>query len=659
MKKLNSSLVLGAVLASLSGQAAAELRVVVTPSRVEQAENKVPAYVDVITKSDIEAAGALSIEDALRTHAAVQVTETSFGSNVSLRGFSSESAGSNVLVLVDGQKLNNIDLSSPDLGSVAVGTVERIEIINGSAGVIYGDQAVGGVINIITVASQQAEAGDVSGSLSASSGSYSSGRYSGDVRYQLTDSLSAKIAAEKLDTDNFRDNNNQQKDTGLAKLDFNTEKIKAYAAFSRTEENLGLAGAVSDADIAANRRFSRSEFDGNFIDATTTAASGGVSVAVNDKLSYGVDFSDRETQQKYRQSFFGFAVPLDSLSKIERNHREVKPKITGNIDSPVGVIQLVAGIDLQDSDYSIESSFINRNVDQKMTSFYAQASIPVTDVLSVSPGVRTVRVEDDVVDRDVYPDGQIIKESLEVGSIAFNANFNDELSAYLKVEENFRMAKADEQAYTSPGIIGLKPQMGLSTEIGVKYLAEKWSLNSNFYHLALEDEIIFDNTATKPVGGLSNGANVNADESERVGLVVGGAYQVIDSVKVGGQYSYVDAEFTKGTNKNKEIPGVAKNTYGFFTEHKLGKISSKVDLQYTGSRFASSDSDNSSAKVDSHHVVNLSTLYKEEMWEAGLQVRNIFNEKYNAFTVEAFGGASVRRYPAAERNVWVTAKVKF
>ena len=132
---------------------------VVSAARTEQSTVTIPATINIISRQEIEASGASNVSEVLRNQGGIYLTDF-FGagthSSVAMRGFSSSTAASNTLVIVDGRRLNNIDLSAPDLNSISIKDIERIEIIQGSAGTLYGDQAVGGVINIITKVPEQA-----------------------------------------------------------------------------------------------------------------------------------------------------------------------------------------------------------------------------------------------------------------------------------------------------------------------------------------------------------------------------------------------------------------------------------------------------------------------------------------------------------------------
>jgi iron complex outermembrane recepter protein len=126
--------------------------VVVTGTRFEEQVERIPANITVIDEEDIRNSNARSIPDLLRNEEGIVVRDllgTGKTAQVDLRGFG-ESAPSNVLVLVDGRRVNEIELSGVDWTQIPLENIERIEILRGTGSVLYGDNAVGGVINIIT-----------------------------------------------------------------------------------------------------------------------------------------------------------------------------------------------------------------------------------------------------------------------------------------------------------------------------------------------------------------------------------------------------------------------------------------------------------------------------------------------------------------------------
>ncbi len=123
-------------------------QVVVTASRREQSLEEVPVSISVMDAAEIQYRNAYSIEDAVRYVPGVNLT----GGQVNIRGSSgySRGAGSRVLMLLDGVPFIAGDTGELIFESIAVGQVDRIEVVKGASSALYGSSALGGVINIIT-----------------------------------------------------------------------------------------------------------------------------------------------------------------------------------------------------------------------------------------------------------------------------------------------------------------------------------------------------------------------------------------------------------------------------------------------------------------------------------------------------------------------------
>ena len=178
--------------------------VVVTGTRTQEQIEKVPANVTVITHKEIEDSNAKDVPDLLQTQVGVTV-QNLLGNgkkvNVGLRGFG-ETDPYNTLVLVDGRRVNEIDLSGVDWTQIPLDQIERIEIVRGMGSVLYGDNAVGGVINIITKTpgkTPHAKVGFTSGSYGRNKESVS---LSGGQ-----DKVAASLFAAYDSTNGYRENN--------------------------------------------------------------------------------------------------------------------------------------------------------------------------------------------------------------------------------------------------------------------------------------------------------------------------------------------------------------------------------------------------------------------------------------------------------------------
>jgi iron complex outermembrane receptor protein len=172
---------------------------VVSVSRKEQKLSKAGAAIFVITQDDIHRSGAQNIPDVLRMAPGVNVARIDANAwAISIRGFNSRYSDK-ILVLIDGRSIYSPAFSGVywDQIDVPLEDIERIEVIRGPGGTVWGANAVNGVINIITMSSKAtqgalvvAEAGSQeSGSLTQYGGTAgAAGTYRAFGRYSTTDS---------------------------------------------------------------------------------------------------------------------------------------------------------------------------------------------------------------------------------------------------------------------------------------------------------------------------------------------------------------------------------------------------------------------------------------------------------------------------------------
>lgn len=123
-----------------------QLGTVVTGSRTERRAQDVVVPTEVITRSQIDALGVRDLGQLLQQHAGVEMVYTNRGVGIRLQGLDPEY----VLVLVDGQRIAGRAGTITDVTRFSLRDLERVEIVKGPAAALYGADAVGGVINLIT-----------------------------------------------------------------------------------------------------------------------------------------------------------------------------------------------------------------------------------------------------------------------------------------------------------------------------------------------------------------------------------------------------------------------------------------------------------------------------------------------------------------------------
>ena len=145
------------------GDSAADAEVVVTASRTESLREDSIVSTQVIDRDDIVRSGASTVADLFRSQAGVSTTRSFSGMTVRLQGLNPE----HVLVLVDGQRVIGRKDGAIDLSRYPVDWIERVEIVKGPSSVLYGADAMGGVINLITRRADGPFSADVYGSYGA------------------------------------------------------------------------------------------------------------------------------------------------------------------------------------------------------------------------------------------------------------------------------------------------------------------------------------------------------------------------------------------------------------------------------------------------------------------------------------------------------------
>jgi outer membrane receptor for ferrienterochelin and colicins len=150
---------------------------VITGSRTERRAADTIVPTEVITRAQIEQLGVRDLPQLLQQHPGVEMVYTNRGTGIRLQGLDPEY----VLILVDGQRVSGRSGSITDISRFSLREVERVEIVKGPAAALYGADAMGGVVNLITRRPQKALEGSVRGSFGT--------LLEGDVRAHLGSKL--------------------------------------------------------------------------------------------------------------------------------------------------------------------------------------------------------------------------------------------------------------------------------------------------------------------------------------------------------------------------------------------------------------------------------------------------------------------------------------
>ncbi len=624
--------------------------------RSEQSDAVIPPRIDVISREEIEYSGASHVVDLLKGRSSIQLADT-FGNgaraSIGMRGFG-ETANANTLVLVNGRRLNNTDIASPDLNSVSLKDIERIEIIQGSATVLYGDQAVGGVINIVTRDIEDARA-----HVEIGAGSFGSHEIQAEVSRRLESGFSYRLSAEKSHDGGYRDNNELDYENLFGVLTYQYGSGRLLAGIQRTDEDLDTPGALYLAEAKADPTRARSEYLNDYINTQTRVFWLGLSQALNRYWKFEGEWTYRESAGDFLQSSRN--APEIIPATQDRRVNSFNPRFVGRYPFNGGRLIATLGYDYDKARYRLVSRFGPQNGDQTVDSLYGQVVVPVASSVNTTLGVRHSRVENFIRDGFTYPMGIDLNDDLSAIEVGFDYRPTRRWHLFVRAAENFRFAKADEHLNPVFGTTTiLNNQTGLSLEAGTEYNSRDWSLSVVVYELDLNDEIVFDSTAF--------GASINLDETERQGVTMNVAYRLDESIRIEAGVSMIDADVLSGAFVGSDVPLVADYTARLGVRHRINDNWNIYGEYYlVGGRPYSGDFDNRLGELDGYRVLNMNAGYQRGNWKLDFRVNNLLNEEYSEFGARSnefpppnfapIAFASVQ--PSPERNFQVSVRYGF
>jgi len=621
------------------------LVIVVTPSGIEQPVTDANTTLTVIDQKTIEESNASSVAELLRGQAGVHVTDI-FGdgsqATIDLRGFGA-TAGSNTLVLIDGRKLNNsADGASPDLSLIDIDDIAQIEILQGSSGVLYGNQAVGGVVNFIRKKSfeDSARVGVRAGSFNSRQVSAAGNKVFGRNR------ISASFS--DWSTDNYRDHN----DAENQRLSLRAERIdRGWTSFIEAEavdEEIDTPGALLEDELDDDREQSLDFYEDDYFETETRMFRVGVAKALDDARTVSFDYTDRDTDREFIQTFRPFPgseTTQDRDTGLFNASYKVVPTDADALRS------YLVGFTREDTDYELVSIFGPQEIDQVIQDVYLSTQWAAGTLGQIDAGVRYSDQEAEIAGDDQ-------DDTITVFSLGYSYSFNT-VKLFARADQNFRYPTVEEHTNVPFGDEpGLDTQQGVSMELGMEYRVSQYRLRGTLYRIDLEDEIAFD----------SNSANLNLDETERNGLILEAARQWSSAIDTRISLTFMDAEISDGEFDGNQLPLVPERTiridgsYRFNPEALVSLEVIAVDDQVFGGDFANELED-----LDSYEVVNAHTSYKHKNWVLGFRINNLLDEEYSetgnkftSFDPVTFAPSSQPSYfPSPERNFWLSAKLTF
>jgi len=612
---LKATISLAALLAATP--ALAEDEIIVTALGIEQPRDEVGQAVTVIDAQTIETRQSVSVTDLLATTPGVRFNRADAVGGVtgiSLRGAET----TQTLVLIDGVKVNDPSSigDAYDFGNLLVGNIRRIEVLRGSNSVVYGSQAIGGVVNIMTGTPAEGFAANASvdygysdtlnakADVSGTSGIASGGL---GVAYFRTDGISAEAGdTEKDGYENIAAN-------AKLKLDFNDAL------------SLDLRGYYIHANLDTDL-FSFPPIDRT---ATSTLDQYVGYAGLNLRLFDGA-LTNRAavTWSRNDRDYTSLFGPYGYSGTNLRFEYE-------GVYQPVEQVKLVFGYEHERPDYDFAGFGSHDRAKIDIDSVYAVAVVKPVEGLTLTGGAR----------RDDH--------SQFGGATTFGANANytpngGRTNIRASYGEGFKAPSLYQLYDPFVGNSGLRPERSKSYDIGFdqKLAGDRAVFSVTAFRRDTRNQIDFDGSF-----GLFGGYN-NLDRTRAKGVEASFALKPVDALTVTASYSYVDARNRspgspdEGLRLLRRSPNAASISadyvwpFGLSTGATVTMVDDSVDID---------SSTHQRVQLDGYALVGVRASFPlNDHLEVYGRIDNLFDEGYataygyGTYGRSAFGGARVR-----------------
>ena len=641
-------------------------KIVVTPYRYGENLGDVPTSVSVIDSNQIASSGASTTVGLLSDLSGVVVKDfTGNGSKatVDIRGFG-EQAGLNVLVLVNGRRVNEIDLSGVSWTQIPIDQIEKIEVLKGGFGsVLYGDNAVSGVINIIT---KKGSDKPLSTELFTEYGSYAMNK-EGINLSGSKNKLNYFFSYSNNATNGYR-NNSYFKGTNFStNLDYLYEPTSTNLRFTQgySKSEYGLPGALSSANLAAfNRRYSA--YGDDHAKDTDYNLGAGFDQPTGDFGKFSFDTSLRR-----RQTFTDFIGANGGYNPIVKSHINTlgfNPKYV--LDKAIFSLgnKAILGMDFYRYDFNSDTfdlSVVKQSdnyVRKVSKALYFQDELALTQKFTLTGGYRYEDIRYNFNYNDytisvppfIFPNSPV-DSKVSLKAIAYNVGLTykyDQGNIYINHSKGFRSPATDE--YFVYGVFNpdLKQQDSNNYEIGMhQKLCEFLDISVSGYLMNLKNELYYN---------PADYANENYDKTRHQGIEAGFSSKLPWKSKLSGNYTFDQAVFKQGVYKDKDIPMVPAHKFNlnlthFFTDFLSGGFT----FNYMSSRRFINDEANRWPSLKQAFTVDAKLTFEKSDYKISGGINNLFNEKYYEYGVCNSTSGAVNYYPAIGRSFFLRVSKKF
>ncbi|WP_420550817.1 TonB-dependent receptor [Litorivicinus lipolyticus] len=618
---MNQSLIAAALVAASTPVFAEIDPIVIIGDRYETKLSDTVQSISVIDAQSIADSGATTVAQVLSQLANVTLHDSQGNGNspsVALRGFSNDSA-QNVVILIDGVPVDFATKEGGQLGLINLSSIQQIEVMSGSAGVLYGDGTTAGAINIVTTTANY-------------------------------DSDQVRVTAGSFGHGEIQLNGTRSTDTSAFSYAVSAHSRDGYRYFTDTKKdqiNLGLThdfGGVT----------SITRVNGSVEDRRTQGTTAAATIAT-DRRSGGAEDSYRYDRFGIAQTFIAANALGDAALTLthQTSDQEVVGPSAGFTDTERNDVRLTQQTKLGNSAQAVVG------IERKQTRYhqrwsggtYKQASNALFgrvnwDQKPSRRWVFGVRTDQATIKKTTTT--RFDNSALELG---VRQSITPDVTLSLRADTHYRLPTLDEIS-SYPNLVD---QTGRSIEASLDLVAGRTRTTLTAFQIDNKNEISY--SYNPGFGGYWE--TTNLDRSTRRGISAASAISVSDSLALNLGINLLDTEFSDGTIAGNDIPmapahtvtlGVAKT---FADESRIN-----VQARYESSKSVYDDYANDSPKLPSFVEVDLAwSKTIKNSTDLGVRISNLFDRERFAYGVRS--GSAENYVPNMPRTFEVSLTRRF
>jgi vitamin B12 transporter len=591
-----------------------------------------PIKLQLINEKEIRNKNGESLADVLQL--AGNIFIKSYGGNYSLNTISMNGLGAEqTLVLLNGFKLNSYENSQIDLNTVGKDNIERIEVLNNGLSSVYGSEAIGGVVNIIT---KKNLVKDLNIKLNGQVGSYEQRKIYTGVSKRWND---------------FNIDLNYSEETSLNDYEYYYNDGIRRQLKERANSDYDLSNYSIDIDYFNNRNLKLNLFS-NYtnqlrnIPGIESGSAPSLSTQLDRNWTSILSFENILSENSSFKSQINFQNNLSDYTDnliINSFYKNIVLSNSSQINFVKKNFEIIPGYEI--SYATLKSNEAENNINRIQPALFTVSEINLSNGLKIYPSLRYDYISD-------------IKKSVISGKFGVNLRPSKEYKFNLKASagNNFAAPTFNELYWKDLGNKNLKPESSMNIDAGAICNFNLYSENTielTYTHIDITNKIVWSPNQ----GGIWTPKNIGKSTSNVILLDADFTKEYKKDFTMKFDFTY---SFTKSTKKSKDYesdPSYDKQI--FYIPEQLAKCNLSINYKksgvnlfytFTGKRFTNFENTNYLPAVDlfEGNIYQNFTLNKINA-QVKIEINNMLNENYQV----------IAGYPMPLRNYKFVLSIEY